>query len=111
MMGYGRWIGHFIKWMLLVAALLVIFGYITMRLWNGLMPDIFGLPLITFGQALGLLILAKILFKGFGWKGGYGKCGCYGGGHGGHGWKGGYWRKRWDEKIASMTPEEREKLR
>jgi len=32
-------------------------------LWNWLMPTIFNLPLITFWQALGLNMLAGILFK------------------------------------------------
>lgn len=38
---------------------------ITMLLWNALLPDIFGLTTITFWQALGLVILSKILFSGF----------------------------------------------
>jgi hypothetical protein len=82
------------------------FGFITMHLWNWLMPDIFGLKVVTFSQALGLLILGKILFGGF-HKGR--RCGC---GH--HGWRGrhyGPWRKRWEEKMANMTPEEKEKFR
>jgi hypothetical protein len=32
-------------------------------LWNWLMPQIFNLPMITFWQALGLNMLAGILFK------------------------------------------------
>jgi hypothetical protein len=40
-------------------------GYIVMRLWNWLMPDLFGLPMIGYWQAVGVLILAKIIF-GFG---------------------------------------------
>jgi hypothetical protein len=32
-------------------------------LWNWLMPDLFNLPAITFWQALGLNMLAGILFK------------------------------------------------
>ncbi len=34
-------------------------------LWNALLPNIFGLPQITFWQAAGLLVLSKILFGGF----------------------------------------------
>jgi hypothetical protein len=86
------------------------FGYVTMHLWNWLMPDIFGLKTITYMQALGLLVLGKILFSGFG-KGGRGHCGC---GHRG-GWRnhhrGGMWKKRWEEKMANMTPEEKEKFK
>ena len=35
-----------------------------MWLWNALMPAIFKLPEIGFWQAIGLLVLAQILFKG-----------------------------------------------
>ena len=40
-------------------------GYIVMRLWNWLMPELFGLPIVGYWQAVGILILAKIIF-GFG---------------------------------------------
>lgn len=40
-------------------------GYIVMRLWNWLMPELFDLPLISYWQAVGVLVLAKIIF-GFG---------------------------------------------
>jgi hypothetical protein len=40
-------------------------GYIVMRLWNWLMPELFGLPLVSYWQAVGVLVLAKIIF-GFG---------------------------------------------
>lgn len=43
-----------------------IFSAIVMLLWNLLIPGIFGLISINFWQALGLLILARILFGGFG---------------------------------------------
>lgn len=38
------------------------FTFALMLLWNWLMPAIFGLTVITFWQALGLLALSKILF-------------------------------------------------
>jgi hypothetical protein len=70
------------------------FGAIVMLLWNWLAPAIFGATVINFWQALGLLVLSKILFGGFGR------------GFGAHG--------RWDgnrnairEKWMKMTPEER----
>lgn len=47
-----------------------LFGFITMWLWNALIPEIFGLMTITYWQAVGLLILFKILFGGFGNGGG-----------------------------------------
>lgn len=48
-----------------------IVGEIVRRLWNWLLPSLFGLPVITFWQALGLLVLARILVGGFGGRGGH----------------------------------------
>jgi hypothetical protein len=56
-----------------VGLILVIaaFGAVFMLLWNWLMPVIFGLVTVNFWQALGLLVLARLLFgsisNGF-WK-------------------------------------------
>jgi len=55
-----------------VTALFILFGLATMWLWNWLMPDLFGLPTLTFWKALGLVLLAKIFF-GFGGGGGSSK--------------------------------------
>jgi hypothetical protein len=74
----------------------LLFGYGTMYLWNWLMPDLFHLAAINFYQAIGLVILSKILFGGIRMRGG------------GHGW--GY-RKYWKAKWENMTPEEREKFK
>ena len=84
----------FLKILVLVIVAVTVFGFVTMQLWNWLMPAIFGLRVISFVQALGLLILAKILFGGFHRHGG------------GRGWKRGM-----DSRWASMTPEERERFR
>jgi hypothetical protein len=43
-----------------------VFGLAAMLLWNLLMPQIFALPSISFLQAVGLLILARLLFGGMG---------------------------------------------
>jgi hypothetical protein len=43
---------------------LALFGAVTMWLWNWLMPAIFKLPTIGFWQAVGILILSHILFRG-----------------------------------------------
>ncbi|CAM3107918.1 hypothetical protein DRF59_16710 [Chryseobacterium flavum] len=40
--------------------------WIVMLLWNWLLPEILGVKAITFWQAMGILILSKILFGGFG---------------------------------------------
>jgi len=57
-----------------------LFVFVVMQLWNWLMPALFGLKLITYWQALGLLVLSKILFGGF--RGGHGR-----GSGGGGGWR------------------------
>ncbi len=49
-----------------ISALALLFGYVVMLLWNWLMPGIFGLGTVTFWQAVGIVILAKLLFGGFG---------------------------------------------
>jgi uncharacterized membrane protein len=78
-----------------VPLFLAVFGYGVMWLWNWLMPALFGWHLISFWQALGILVLCKILFGGF---------------HSRHGGQG-HWRRRMHERWEHMTPEEREKFR
>jgi hypothetical protein len=72
-----------------------LFGEIVMRLWNWLLPGLFGWHSITLWQALGLLVLCRILFGGFGNSGN----------------RGGHQRRRGREMWDSMTPEEREAFR
>jgi len=81
---------------LMAAGALALFSYVVMLLWNWLVPQIFGWRHITYWQALGLLVLSKILFGGF-----------RGGRHG----HGGKWPRKMRERWEQMTPEEREKLR
>jgi hypothetical protein len=52
------------------AGLIVLFGFVFMWLWNGLMPRIFNLPAIDYWQGWGLVVLSSILFKGTSHKGG-----------------------------------------
>jgi hypothetical protein len=85
-----------ISFVVVVAAVL---GFVTMELWNALLPQIFKLPRITFWQGLGLLLLSKILFGGFHR-------------HSGHRdqWKQ-RMRHRMRDRWENMTPEDREKFR
>jgi hypothetical protein len=55
-----------------IAFVLFIFlgGFVVQWLWNWLLPDIFGLRAITLWEALGLLLLSRIMFGGFGRGGG-----------------------------------------
>jgi hypothetical protein len=70
-------------------------GGVVLLLWNWLLPPLFGLPQITFWQALGILALCRILFGGFGGRGGA-RSGV---------------RRRMEERCEQMTPEERERFR
>ena len=49
--------------LLVIALLGILLGLPLQLLWNWLMPTIFNLPTITFWQAMGLNIMASILFK------------------------------------------------
>lgn len=89
----------------------VIGGAVVMLLWNWLLPTLFGWPQITIWQALGLLALCRILFGGFGSRGGYRS-------RFRHRWKERWnerwnerWAERWGERWERMTPEERERFR
>src|SRR5271157_1463650 len=87
------------KWIFVVAPLaMVLFvwigGEVVMYLWNGLLPSLFGWPQVTFWQALGLLVLCRILFGGLG---------CHGSDRSPS-------RRKSNKCWERMTPEEREKL-
>jgi hypothetical protein len=43
-----------------------VFGAVVMLLWNALLPQLFALPVLNYWQAVGLLVLARLLFGGFG---------------------------------------------
>lgn len=90
---------HFRKrWYLFVPLIIVgfaAFGFVTMYLWNWLMPVVFHLPEITFWQTVGLMILSRLIL-GFG---------CHKGSRHDH------YRSRMYEKWEKMTPEEREQFR
>ncbi len=87
---------------LAILLFIAIGGEIVLQLWNWLLPPLFGWRQITFWQALGLLVLSRILFGGLG-------------GHRSH--RSGF-RRRIGERMADrmadrweqMTPEERERF-
>ena len=80
---------------LAMVAFVVIGGEIVLHLWNWLLPPLFGWRQITFWQALGILVLCRVLF----------------GGLGRHGYRGSNFRRRMKERCGNMTPEERERFR
>jgi hypothetical protein len=87
----------FLKGFLFAIVFLVILSLALMILWNLLMPSIFGLGGINYLQALGLLILSKILFSGFGRR------------HGFDARRYAYWKKRqqeWEEQNPQKDKQE-----
>ena len=92
-----------LAWIACGVLAVLLFGLVTMSLWNWLVPVMFNGPVINFWQALGLLLLSKILFSGLGGKGH-----CYG--HPGHA-SGAHWKSRFYNKFSSMSPEERAALK
>ena len=51
---------------LLATAGVAAFSGLVMLLWNGILPSLFHISMITFWQAAGLLLLARLLFGGRG---------------------------------------------
>jgi hypothetical protein len=86
------------KFLLFMLVAVPVFGFVTMWLWNWLMPAIFGVQAIRFAQALGLLALSRILVGGF-----RGRVHAVAGA--------GNWRLRMIERWEQMSPEQREKFR
>ena len=94
---------HAVRWSLkglavlaAVVAVVAALSFVVMLLWNSLVPELFHGPPLQFWQALGLLLLSRILFGGLRRRARW------------HG----HWRQRmWRERWESMTPEERARLR
>lgn len=94
------WIRRIAGFIVLALLGVVVFSGIVMLLWNALLPTLFHFPVITFFQALGLLILSKLLFGGF---------------------RGGGPKQHWKNKMKQnlimkqhwmkMSPEEKEKFK
>jgi hypothetical protein len=55
---------------IVIGVFILVGGGVVMLLWNWLLPPMFGLPEITVWQGFGLLALCRILFGGFGSRGG-----------------------------------------
>ena len=93
------WFKRIAGGILFVAAAVLVFGFVVMTIWNWLIPALFSAAVpITFIQAIGLLVLSKLLFGGFG-----------------RGWgrhrHGGMWRHRMMRKFQNMSPEQKEKYK
>ena len=91
----NKWI--FVAGPLALVAFVAIVGEVVMHLWNWLLPALFGWSPITFWQALGLMVLSRILFGSL--------CGGHGGSDRSH------FRRPKPENWDRMTQEERDKFR
>lgn len=89
------WVRKGLMFFVLFILGILLFSFIVMSLWNAILPSVLHVSAITFSQALGILVLSKILFGGF--RGG---------------WRGRPHRMHYmQQKWAAMTPEEREKFK
>ena len=84
------------KILVLVVGCVALVGAVVMLLWNALVPEIFGAAPIALVQALGFVLLARILAGGRGHA-------VSGGGR--------PWRDRWRRKVATMSPEQKARSR
>jgi uncharacterized membrane protein len=90
---YRRKARKVVLFLTLGVAAAALLGFLVMSLWNWLAPAVFAGRTITYWQALGILLLSRILFGGFFRR------------HGGRG------RPRFVDGWEQLTPEEREKFR
>lgn len=100
-------------------------GLFTMLLWNALIPDLFHGPTLSYLQAAGILVLARIMVgrggRGHHWRKfrKHRRRGCdqasYSGPEGS--WSGPWWGAPWWQdkqdwkKCRNMSPEERRKMK
>ncbi|MEI7736689.1 MAG: hypothetical protein WCI49_14575 [Ferruginibacter sp.] len=90
------WIKKGLMFLTFFIAAILLFGFIVMGLWNAILPLVLGVKTISFWQALGILILSKILFGGFG----------------GRGWRGSpEWKQKMKQRFENMSAEEREQFK
>jgi len=93
------WFGKALMILVFGVAFVMLFSFIVMSIWNAILPAVLGVKIITFWQALGILVLSKILFSGFG----------------GFHHKREHFKNRFRQKMLDrwekMTPEEKQKFK
>lgn len=90
------WIRKGLMFLFIFVGATVFFSGVVMLLWNQILPFVIGVKAISFMQAMGILILSKILFGGFGGR---------------HHRGGPNWREKMKNGWANMSPQEREKFK
>ena len=99
----ARVVGMVIAGVLAAGAFALAFGWFVMLLWNWLMPAVFGLGAITYWQAFGIVVLAKLIFGAVGGRGGHDRRWHRDKNGRGHGdWRGPerwrHWREFWEQE-------------
>ena len=92
------WIKKGLMFLCFFIIAVLVFGLLVMSLWNAILPAVIGVKAISFVQALGILLLSKILFGGF-------RGGCGRGGRGSAKWM------EMKAKFSGMSPDERDKFK
>jgi hypothetical protein len=94
------WLLRGLRFALFGALFITLVAFVTMSLWNWLVPALFQGPVISLGQTFGLLLLSRILFGGF------------------RGGRAGAWarqRRAWQQRMAgrleSLSPEQQAQFR
>ena len=91
------WAVKIIGFALLGGGVVLLLGGVVQFLWNWILPSAAHFGTLTYGQSVGLLVLCRLLFGGFGggWRGRRPPFG------------GGQRHEHWREKMLNMTDEER----
>ena len=90
------WFGKRILFFLLFLGGFLLLSLFVMKLWNGILSPVLHISVITYGQALGIFILSKLLFGGF--RGGW---------HGRRNFR----MQAMQQRFGNMSPEEKEKFK
>jgi hypothetical protein len=90
-----RFVKVLVMFVVIAPIAVFVMGEIVLHLWNWLTPALFGWKTITFWQAVGLLVLCRILFGRFGGRS-HGRSQI---------------RHRMRERWEQMSPEQRDRMR
>lgn len=74
----------------------LLLGAIVYWLWNAILPDLLGIKTIKYPQALGLLVLCRLLFGNFGWR---------------RGGDSSRFKQHFKDRFRNMSEEERQRFR
>lgn len=97
---YRRRGKRFFIFPLVAIAFIALGGLVVMLLWNAIIPEVIpSVKKLNYGQAVGILVLSRILLGGFKGRPGF---------RPGQGMRGG---PPWREKMSHMTEEERARFR